>query len=129
VKVLGEDVFPEWSEAVQDTVVVPSPKVEPEPGLQETVGEPSSVSVADALNVTAAPLLEVASAVIGPGTVRLGGVESSTVTLNDLVAEVFPAESIAVQETVVVPIGKLVPEPLVHEMSGEESIASLADTG
>ena len=122
-------MFPEWSEAVQDTVVVPSPKVEPEPGLQETVGEPSSVSVADALNVTAAPLLEVASAVIGPGTVRLGGVESSTVTLNDLVAEVFPAESIAVQETVVVPIGKLVPEPLVHEMSGEESIASLADTG
>ena len=117
-------MFPEWSEAVQDTVVVPSPKVEPEPGLQETVGEPSRASLADAPKVTTAPLPEVASAVIGPGTVRVGGVESRTVTLKDLVAEVFPAESIAVQETVVVPIGKVVPEPLVQETSGEESMSS-----
>jgi hypothetical protein len=92
------------------------------------VGEPSSASLAVGVNVTAVPLPEAASTVIGPGTVRLGAVESRTVTSNDLVAELFPAESIAVQETVVVPIGKLAPEPRVHEMSGEESIESLADT-
>jgi hypothetical protein len=128
VNVFGEEVFPEWSEAVQDTVVVPSGKVAPEPGLQEMFGEPSRASVAAGVKLTTAPLPELASTVIGPGTVRVGGVESSTVTLKESLAEVFPAESIAVQETFVVPIGKLVPEPLVHEMSGDESIASLAVT-
>jgi hypothetical protein len=128
VKVLGEDVFPEWSEAVQDTVVVPSPKVEPEPGLQETDGEPSRASLADALKVTTAPLPEVASAVIGPGTVRDGGVESRTVTLNVPGDDVLPDASVAVQETLVVPIGKTLPDPWLQLMSGEESMASLAVT-
>jgi hypothetical protein len=130
VKVLGgEEVFPEWSEAVHDTVVVPSPNAEPEPGSQETVGEASSASVADALNVTTAPLLEVASAVIGPGTVRDGGVESRTVTSNVPGNDVLPEASVAVQETWVVPSGKTLPDPWLQLMSGEESIASLAVTG
>jgi hypothetical protein len=128
VKVLGEDVFPESSEAVQDTVVVPSPKLEPEPGLQETVGELSRASLADALNVTTAPLPEVASTVRGPGTVRDGGVESRTVTSNVPGDDVLPEASVAVQETCVVPIGKTLPDPWLQLMSGEGSMASSAVT-
>lgn len=90
VNVFAADVFPEWSEAVHETVVLPSGKVAPELGLQETVGEASSVSVAVAVNVTTAPLPEVASAVVRPGTVRVGGVLSRTVTSNVAGADVLP---------------------------------------
>jgi hypothetical protein len=122
------DVFPEWSDAVQDTDVVPSGKVEPEPGLQEMVGDPSSASLAVGANVTAVPLPEAASTVIGPGTDRVGAVLSCTVTSKVPGAEGLPAESIAVQETCVVPIGKVAPDVWVQEMVGDAVIASLAVT-
>src|SRR5215207_1311173 len=48
------------------------------------------------------------------GTVRLGAVVSTTVTVNVVVA-VLPAASAAVQLTVVVPMGKTLPEAGVHE--------------
>jgi hypothetical protein len=113
---------------VQETVVFPSGKVAPDPGLQETVGDGSSASVAVAEKVTTAPLAEVASAVVRPGTDTVGGVPSWTVTLNVPGAEVLPEASVAVQETPVVPIGKALPEGGVQEMLGEGSIASLAVT-
>jgi hypothetical protein len=63
-------------------------------------GDGSTASLAVTLNATLAPPDPVASAVIGPGTDTLGGVESTrvTVTLNDAVA-VFPAASVAKQLT------------------------------
>ncbi len=128
MNVFAADVFPEWSEAVHETVVLPSVNVEPELGLQETVGDGSSASVALGENVTTAPLPEVASAVVRPGTVRMGGVLSLTVTLNVPGAEVLPDASIAMHETGFVPIAKVVPEAGLHEIVGFGSIASCADT-
>jgi hypothetical protein len=113
---------------VHETVVLPSGNVAPDPGLQETVGDESSASVAVAEKVTTAPLPEVASAVVRPGTERVGGVPSWTVTLNVPGAEVLPDASVAVQETPVVPSGKTAPEPGLQEMAGDGSIASLALT-
>ena len=108
-------VLPDESIAVQVTVVEPSTKVLPEGG--EQLGEmlPSMLSLADALKVTAAPPGPAASAVIGAGTVTVGGVASRTVTVN-VAMPVSPSESVAVQVTVVEPIGKMLPAGGVQVM-------------
>lgn len=97
------------SVAVQVTVVVPSAKVLPEEGEQLGVMLPSTRSVAEAENATAAPEGPVASTVVAPGTVMVGLVVSCTVTPKDALA-LLPEESVAVQVTVVAPSGKVLPE-------------------
>ena len=63
-----------WAE--QLTVVFPSGNVEPEAGVHATATAPSTRSAAEAVKLTVAPLELVASAVIGAGTVIVGGVVS-----------------------------------------------------
>ena len=67
--------------AEQVTVVGPSGKGLPDAGVQTGVIEPSTVSVAVAVNVTTAPPEPVASATIFAGTVTTGAVVSTTVTV------------------------------------------------
>jgi hypothetical protein len=124
---LFEPVLPPASCAVQFTVVVPTAKVLPEEGAQLVATLPSTLSLAEAENVTDAPLAPVASCVIAPGTVTTGATPSVTVTLNESLAE-FPESSVAVQVTVVWPTGKVLPEPFVHEIAGLGSTVSLAET-
>ena len=128
VKVAGADVLPEASFAVHETLVVPSRNVDPDPGLQVAVGDGSTRSVALAANVTAAPPGPVAAAVIGAGTLMVGEVLSTTVTVKEAGAEVLFEWSVAVHETVVVPSGKVSPDAWLQEKVGEGSIASAAET-
>ena len=58
-------------------------KVEPDAGEHTGVTAPLTMSVADAVNDTAAPDSDVAAAVIGAGSVSTGGVVSRTVTVNE----------------------------------------------
>jgi hypothetical protein len=106
--------LPALSVAEQSTVVVPTGKVEPEAGVQVTGTEPSTASVAEAVNVTTAPLELVACTVIFDGSVKVGGVLSTTVTVK-LPDALLPALSVAEQETVVVPSGNVEPDPGVQE--------------
>jgi hypothetical protein len=119
--------FPAASVAVQVTSVVPSGNVEPEAGVHDTSTEPSTKSVAvAAAYVTSAPCGLVASAAGGAdGSVNSGGVVSCTMTLNEPVAS-FPAASVAVQVTSVVPSGNVEPEAGVHSGVIGPSTASLA---
>jgi hypothetical protein len=63
--------------------------------------------------VTTAPDALVAATVIGPGTVIAGGVVLSTVTVNPAL-DMLLAASPAVQVTVVVPMGNVLPEGGPH---------------
>jgi len=79
--------------------------------LQLGVIDPETMSVADTLYVTAAPPGFSVSTFWSPGSVRTGGMVSVTVTENDACGEeTFPAESVAVQSTSVVPTGNVEPE-------------------
>jgi len=102
------DTFPDKSVAVIVTVVVPIAKLFPEAGFAVTVTP--QLSVADGVNTTVAIFI--------PGfvlTVMLliaaitGASLSFTVTVNEQV-EVLPDASVAVVFTVVVPVGKKLPE-------------------
>ena len=78
--------------------------------------------------MTTAPAELVASAVMSAGTVITGGVVSAcsvTVTVNDA-EPVFPAASLAVQVTVVVPIANVDPEAGAHVGVIGEVTASVA---
>jgi hypothetical protein len=110
---------------VQVTVVEPSAKVEPDAGTQTGVIAPSTVSLAVALKLTTAPDEEVASSVMSDGTLISGSVVSCTITLNDADA-LLPAASVAVQVTVVVPIGKVEPDGGVQTGVIAPSTVSLA---
>src|SRR5262245_11357270 len=109
LKVAGADVLFEASFAVQEAWVVPTGNVAPDVLLHETEGDGSIASVAVTANVAVAPLGPVASFVIVPGSVTVGGFVSATVMLN-VARAVLPAASLAVHETVVVPSGKPCPE-------------------
>jgi hypothetical protein len=61
---------------VQLTIVVPSPKIDPDSGAQTTAVGPSPTSLADALYIIATPPDDSASFVIFAGIVRIGGVVS-----------------------------------------------------
>ncbi len=78
------------SVAVQVTVVVPRAKVLSEAGSQSGVIPLLTKSVAETLKITVAPLGSVASVMRLSGTVRVGGVVSTTVTVKLPVA-VLPA--------------------------------------
>jgi hypothetical protein len=107
--------------AVQVTVVAPSANALPDAGVQLVATAPSTRSVAEAANVTAAPAGPVASAVIGAGTLIAGGVVSVTVTVN-VADALLPAASRAVHVTVVAPVANTLPE------AGEHAVASLPST-
>ena len=92
--------------ALQVTVVVPIGNVEPEGGVQVTVAPLVAVGVG---YVTTPPVEVVAVTVILIGQVIAGGwVAGVSVTINW--HESDPAELVAVQVTVVVPIGNVAPE-------------------
>ena len=97
------------SAAVHVTEVEPNGNVVPDAGVQTGVRGPSTMSMAVAENVTTAPLCSVFPMVMFAGTLTIGGVVSRTVTVKLAVAE-LPAASAAVHVTVVVPIGKVVPD-------------------
>jgi len=76
-------VIPPESVTVQFTVVRPKGNKLPERWSQLGAGSGlSSTSVAMTLNVTLAPAELVASAVIGPGTVRVGGVLAGLIAIS-----------------------------------------------
>jgi O-glycosyl hydrolase len=76
VKDLGVAALPLASCALQVTVVMPIANVEPDAGLQVTVGFGSTASVAVAVNETGAPVELVAETAMLPGTVMVGGIVS-----------------------------------------------------
>ena len=92
--------------AVQVTVVVPTEKVDPEGGVQVTVAPLVAVGVG---YVTTPPVEVVAVTVILIGQVIVGGcVAGVSVTVK--LHEADPTEFVAVQFTVVVPMGKVEPD-------------------
>src|SRR5215218_5626952 len=97
--------FPAASVAVQLTVVTPTGNSEPDVGEQTRTGCGSTRSLAEATQTATAPAGPVAFRTIGVGTATSGAVVSTTFTSKDVV-DVFPARSVAVQRTVVVPSGK-----------------------
>jgi hypothetical protein len=119
--------FPDPSVAVQVTVVVPSGNRLPESG--EHLGEmlPLTVSVAEAENDTVAPEGSVASSVLAPGTAITGRVVSLTVIVKPLLAR-LPDGSRAVQVTVVVPRGNVLPEARLQLGVRLPPTVSVADT-
>jgi hypothetical protein len=121
-----EPAFPCASVAEQVTLVVPTGKVDPEAGTQLTGKGPSTTSVADAPKVNGAPEGPVAGKVAFAGTVTTGAVESRTVTANVAVAA-LPRVSYAVQLTVVVATGKVVPDAGAQDTGRGPSTRSAAE--
>lgn len=113
----------EKSVAVQDTVVVPRAKVEPDE--QKTIGDGSTMSVAVAEKVTEAPLGLVASTVMSDGRDRIGGVVSTTVTVKPAVL-ILPEASIAAHWTRVEPRANVEPEGILQDIGTEPSTRSTA---
>src|SRR5262245_28099697 len=105
----AEPVLPWASVAVHVTVVAPTGNFVPEAGVQAGVSGPSTISLAEAAKVSTFPDGSGAASVMSDGTVTAGAVVSTIVTLNVLF-DVLPAASLAVQVTVVWPIGKVDPE-------------------
>src|SRR6266850_2144422 len=114
------------SVAVQLTVVGPNGNVDPLVGVHVVAMLPSSRSVADAVNVKAAPAALVASTVAFAGTVMTGPVVSVTVTVNDAVLW-LPCASVAVHVTVVAPTGNVDPLAGVQVVATAPSSVSVAD--
>jgi hypothetical protein len=81
LNVFAAEVLPVASFAVQETVVFAIENVELEGGLHVVVGDGSIVSTAVALKMTTAPPGPVASRVMSAGTVRVGGVLSTRLTV------------------------------------------------
>ena len=117
--------FPAVSCAEQLTVVVPRANVLPEAGKQIGDMEPSTRSVADAVQVALAPLGPVASFVMFEGRVNTGGVVSCTVTSN-WVLSALPAASCAEHVTCVVPSANVLPDKGEQVTLTLPSTASLA---
>jgi hypothetical protein len=105
-------VLPCASVAVQVTVVVPSGNVEPDAGVHVGMIGPSTASLADAVNVSAFPPLELVST-MSAGTVTTGAVVSTTLTWKLALLE-LPAASLAVHVTAVVPSGNVDPDACVQ---------------
>ena len=93
--------------------------------LKLTGTSPLTRSCALAVNVATAPAGLVASSSRSEGRVSRGGVVSTTVTLKVAVA-VFPAASVAMAITTVVPRGKVLPERGVSVTGSVPSLLSVA---
>src|SRR5262245_21226026 len=92
-----------------------------------TLATPPHLLVAVTLNMTAVPLVEVASAVIARGHSSARQHSSETMTGKEDRAT-LPLVSVAEHETVVVPAGKKLPLGGVHTKVGRRSQTSLAVT-
>jgi len=119
-------LFPRESVAEQVTVVVPGGKFEPEAGEQVMGTGPSTRSFAETVKFTTVPEAFAAGTVMLEGSVKAGGVVSTTVTLK-LAVPVLPCVSIAVQLTVVVPRGKVAPEAGEQDWELTASSGSVAE--
>jgi hypothetical protein len=122
---LFEVELPLESVALQVTFVVPIGNVEPEAGLHVRDGAGSTVSLALVEKVTTAPPGSLVSTEMSPGTVSVGGVVSRTLIVKEP-GDVLPAQSVAVQLTVVVPRGNVDPDGGVQPTEGLGSRLSVA---
>jgi hypothetical protein len=102
-------VLPRLSLAVHVTIVDPTLNFVPEAGSQVAGSVPSTASTAETVNVSTFPNGSVVESVMFAGTVMTGPVVSCTVTWKEALLE-FPAASLAVQLTVVVPSGNVDPD-------------------
>ena len=103
-------VLPRPSDAEQVTVVVPRAKVEFRAGVQLTSRGSRRSTAVGGTKSTSEPAKLFASTVLSAGILlRTGVVESTTVTLNVLLALLL-CESVALQVTVVCPNPKVAPE-------------------
>jgi hypothetical protein len=118
-------VLPAPSVALQLTVVVPIGNVDPDEGEQLTATLPETASLADAENVTTAPLLELADVLMSAGRLKAGGVVSTTVIVNDPFDELVEL-SVAVQLTVVAPSANVEPDAGLQLTTGAGSVSSVA---
>lgn len=113
VRVVAQELeFPDASMALHDDDADPGADRERVPGEQFALMDPLQVSVAVATTARLAeqaPPWDEVSTVTGAGQVMFGGVVSTTVTLEPQEA-VLPEPSVALQETCVVPNGKLFPD-------------------
>jgi hypothetical protein len=118
---------PLLSVAVQVTVVDPSGKMEPDALLHVTGSAPSTTSAPTGAGVyvTCAPQSPFASAVCVGGTLTVGA-PSVTVTVNDA-DPLFPRVSVALQFTVVEPIGNVAPDAGLQVTGRGPSMASFAE--
>jgi hypothetical protein len=110
---------------VQLTGVLPTGKLLPDAGVHVTAGAGSTLSLAVTAKFTVAPFELVASAVIGAGTVIVGGVVSWMVTVKVAFAALLAA-SWAEQLTLVFPSGNIEPEAGVHATATAPSTRSVA---
>ena len=124
---LDADTLPAKSVAVTFTVVSPSAKVLPLGGVTTSTGAGSTMSVAVTTKSTTAPVGPVASAMIGSGTVIIGTVVSTTVTVK-LAIDTLPVKSVAVTFTVVSPSAKVLSLGGVTTTTGAGSTMSVAVT-
>lgn len=121
--------LPAASVAVQVTVVVVIEKVDPDAGAHVTPTEPETASLADGLvNVTEAPDVEVASAVMFAGTLLITGPVVSTTVILKVAVLLFPCESVALHVTVCWPRAKVAPEVASQPEVVTESSGSVNDT-
>jgi len=124
----AEPVLPCASVARHVTIVEPMGNVAPDAGEHDAGSGPSTLSLADAVNVTCAPLPDVASFVTSAGTLTTGDVVSAGVTVIENVPMlVFPCASVTVQETVVSPSGNADPDGGEQDGLSDPSTASAAD--
>jgi hypothetical protein len=117
--------LPSESTAEQVTAEVPSANTDPDAGVHVTETTPSTVSLAEAENVTIAPAELVASSVIFAGSVSVGAVVSAIVTVKPPLA-VLPPESDAEQLTAVIPSANVAPDAGLQETETEPSTRSFA---
>src|SRR5262245_65286775 len=96
-----------------------------EAGPASIEGDGSQRSTAVGAKVTTSPSGSVVSTTMPEGQVTNGAVVSSTLTSNVHESE-FPESSVAVQVTVVVPIGNVLPEGGKDSIVGAGSWSSLA---
>src|SRR5215471_5167476 len=121
---LAEPVLPWASVAEHVTRVEPIGNAVPDAGVHVAVTEPSTRSLALAVNVSTLPPGLVAESTRSAGTVTVGGVVSRTVALNEA-ADLLPLASDAVHETVEVPRANVVPEAGVQLTVGDGSRLSV----
>ena len=105
------------SVVTQFTVVAPGAKVLPEAGVQTSTGLVSQISEVVTTNVPTAPAELVHSRSKFAEQTIVGGVVSTTETVNEQVL-LLPPESLVTQRTVVTPGAKVLPEAGVQTSTG-----------
>src|SRR5437899_3174405 len=115
-RMVAGDMGTRIHDANSGTEVTPKGNVDPDAGEQRRELRPLTESEADAEYVTEAPAEDVASATIGEGSVRVGGVVSIRIVNGPAVA-VFPVLSVAEQVNVCTPCVAIVTDPVASFLS------------